>query len=201
MEKELWQILIDNRLDKYISILEENNIDKEIFIELTESDYVKLGITGDAMHKMMKLFSPNYAKLVEKSKIENLPKVSKNTVKAVEEKQISETISRVHKILIDNNLSEYIPVFDKHKIIDFDILSKLTENDLSELGVSAIGDRKKIKELFKIKSEKPEDKNSVVVTQTVTSEGTNTGGIVVSILVGAVLICIVLYYAIPRFIL
>jgi hypothetical protein len=102
----------------------------------------------------------------------------------------------------ENDISEYIPMFNQHKLNSFDIISRLTENDLSELGITAIGDRKKIKSLFETKEGKSEDtKNNVVVSQIVKSEETNTTGIIVSIIVGAVLICIVLYYAIPRFIL
>jgi hypothetical protein len=52
------------------------------------------------------------------------------------------------KILVDNNLEDCIPKFEKNKISDFDIISELTESDLEKIGISALGDRKKILKLF-----------------------------------------------------
>ncbi|MFP3042392.1 SAM domain-containing protein [Treponema primitia] len=198
MEKELWQVLIDNNLEPFVMIFEENNLDRELLSELTESDYVKLGITGEAIKKMLKLFSLNYKDKVQNPEISDF---SGNQEAIVETATTAKEISPVHKILLENNLSEYISIFDKHKLNSLDIISKLTENDLSELGIIAIGDRKKIKSIFDIAERKIDESNKVVVTQTVKSEETNTGGIIVSILIGAILISFVLYYAIPRFIL
>ncbi|MDR2193048.1 MAG: hypothetical protein LBP19_01035 [Treponema sp.] len=181
MEKELWQVLIDNGLESYVMVLEENNLDRELLSELTERDYVKIGITGEAMKKMLELFSSNYK---EKVPDNTVPVVLENQVTAVEAMPV---VSPVHKRLIDNGLSEYVSVFDKNKLDSFDIVSKLTENDFSELGITAIGDRKKIKSLFEIKERKTEDINNVVVTQMINSEGANNGSILGAGIIGAVL--------------
>jgi hypothetical protein len=195
--------LIQNGLKEFITVFEENNLDSDMLPELTMDDYRKLGIPEDAADKIMGFFSAP-SNLVSSQSMQglanNIPAASTNQVTTIKTGNSPVPDSPVHNILTQNGLSEYVPIFDRHKLIDFDVISKLTEGELSELGIHAIGDRKKIKELFHITEKKEEDSN-VVVTQTVKSEGTNTAGIVVSILVGAVLICIVLYYAIPRFLL
>jgi hypothetical protein len=205
MTCELRKTLTDNGLEDFISILEENNLDREILFELTEADYRKLGIPEDAVEKMVNLFAANPSC---SAKSQNMQADNNNVAQMMSVKQVTPIPinldpvenSPVHIKLIENSFAEYVPIFDQHKLTSFDIIAKLTESDLSELGIHAIGDRKKIKELFHIEEKKPKD-NNVVVTQTVKSGGTDTAGIIVSILVGAVLICIVLYYAIPRFIL
>jgi hypothetical protein len=64
------------------------------------------------------------------------------------------------------------------------------------LGIHAIGDRKKIKELFRINEKKAED-NNVVVTQNVATEKSNGWLVAISVIVGAIIIGIIIYYAIP----
>jgi hypothetical protein len=204
MSDDVRNILINNGFEEFIPVFEENNLDKEILSELTEADYRKLGVPDDAVDKMMLLFSvssnSSSPQTLAGSVNDYVTVASIN--QEIPAKSVTSPVSDspIHNMLIQNGLVEYVPLFDQHKLTSFDVISKLTEGDLSELGIHAIGDRKKIKELFHINENKAED-NNVVVTQTVKSEGTNTAGIVVSILVGAVLICIVLYYAIPRFIL
>ena len=56
------------------------------------------------------------------------------------------------KILEENNLAEYIKLFEQHKILDVDTLSDLNESELETIGVSALGDRKKIVKLFSSKA-------------------------------------------------
>ncbi|MDR0910642.1 MAG: hypothetical protein LBM77_12865 [Spirochaetaceae bacterium] len=158
MEAESWKILFDNNLEKYISILEENNIDMEILSELTDTDYIKLGITGSDMQKMKQLF-----------------------MKEIIEVPVTIEDSPVHKILRENQLDEYIPIFDKHKLNTFDIISKLNENDLTELGITVIGDRKKIKSLFIEGSATTQDSGSNVnVNQTVNVGGESHTGVKVA---------------------
>ncbi|MDR1893758.1 MAG: hypothetical protein LBQ61_03570 [Spirochaetales bacterium] len=54
----------------------------------------------------------------------------------------------LREILENNGLREYINIFTKHKILDVDIVSELSEIDLEKIGVQALGDRKKIIKLF-----------------------------------------------------
>jgi len=61
------------------------------------------------------------------------------------------------RILKENGLGEYIETFRKHKLTTKEIISELTDQDLLDIGVSLLGDRKKILLLFKDKS-KTEDK-------------------------------------------
>jgi hypothetical protein len=151
---ELEKIFIENDLVEFISIFEENNLDREILSELTESDYKKLGIPEGAITKMLKLFSTNSSNSEEHQK--NIQGNTNSTLPTAPMEQIVPTeithsfvaSSPVHTMLIDNGLSEYVAIFDQHKLTSFDIVSKLTESELSELGIHAIGDRKKIKELF-----------------------------------------------------
>ena len=54
----------------------------------------------------------------------------------------------VENILAENNLEEYIDLFKKNKLTDFDVVSNLTESDLEKLGITIMGDRKKILLIF-----------------------------------------------------
>ena len=51
-------------------------------------------------------------------------------------------------ILIENNLNEYIEVFEKNKLTDPEILVEINESDLEKIGINALGDRKKIVKIF-----------------------------------------------------
>jgi hypothetical protein len=188
MEEKTWQVLIDNGLRSYIMVLEDNNIDEEILSELTETDYVKLGITSDDRRKMIRLFS-NEA-FIEEKQVAGAQKLS--VVTALETKPVIKEVSPVHKILIDNDLSEYIAIFDKHNLTSFNIISKLSESDLSEIGVTSIGDRKKIKDIFNIKDENSGDSN-VVVTQTVNAGG--AGSTIIGVVIGGLIVFgIIMWY-------
>jgi len=56
--------------------------------------------------------------------------------------------NELRQILEKNNLTEYIELFEQHKILDADILSELSEPELEKIGITALGDRKKILKLF-----------------------------------------------------
>jgi hypothetical protein len=56
-------------------------------------------------------------------------------------------------LLDENNLANCISIFEQHRLFDIDTVSDLTESDLEKIGISALGDRKKILKLF---SSKPE---------------------------------------------
>ena len=51
-------------------------------------------------------------------------------------------------ILLENNLEAYIPCFESNKLLDFDIIAELDENDLEKIGILIMGDRKKIVKLI-----------------------------------------------------
>jgi hypothetical protein len=54
----------------------------------------------------------------------------------------------VPAILEENGLSEYITIFEQNKLNSIDVLSGLTENDYIRMGVTVLGDRKKMVKLF-----------------------------------------------------
>jgi hypothetical protein len=51
-------------------------------------------------------------------------------------------------ILLENNLGEYFDLFENDKLTDLEMISELTESDLEKLGISIMGDRKKILKIF-----------------------------------------------------
>jgi hypothetical protein len=56
-------------------------------------------------------------------------------------------------ILENNNLQDFILIFEKNKILDIETASELTDTDLEKIGISALGDRKKILRIFSQKLE------------------------------------------------
>jgi hypothetical protein len=52
------------------------------------------------------------------------------------------------EVLKSNNLAEYIGLFEQHKILDLDTLSEINGEELEKIGITALGDRKKILRLF-----------------------------------------------------
>jgi hypothetical protein len=53
-------------------------------------------------------------------------------------------------VLLENNLGEYIDVFEKNRLTDLEIISELTELDLEKLGIAVMGDRKKILKIYSV---------------------------------------------------
>ena len=47
-------------------------------------------------------------------------------------------------MFLENNLEEYCDIFEKNKLTDLDIIAELNETDLEKLGITIMGDRKKI---------------------------------------------------------
>ena len=54
----------------------------------------------------------------------------------------------IKKILEENDLLDYFPIFEQNKLISFYILNEITEEDYEKIGISIIGDRKKLIKLF-----------------------------------------------------
>lgn len=52
------------------------------------------------------------------------------------------------EILAQNNLVEYVELFETHKLNTLDDLKELTESDYTEIGITALGDRKRLLKLF-----------------------------------------------------
>ena len=66
-------------------------------------------------------------------------------------RRIMEAFSAVagySRILTEAGLSEYIPLFLRHRITDINTIASLTSEELREMGVEAIGDRRRIMEAF-----------------------------------------------------
>jgi hypothetical protein len=50
----------------------------------------------------------------------------------------------LRKILTDNDLMALIPVLEKQRINDIEIIAELNESDLEKIGIDKLGDRKKL---------------------------------------------------------
>ena len=69
---------------------------------------------------------------------------------------------KLKEILEKNNLTEYMSIFEQHKVLDIDTMSELNENELEKIGINALGDRKKILKLFSPKNiNNPQPVNSI----------------------------------------
>jgi hypothetical protein len=66
-------------------------------------------------------------------------------------------------VLLENNLGEYIEIFEKNKLTNLEIISELTEPDLEKLGITIMGDRKNILKLFLLKNKKFEETKSIII--------------------------------------
>ena len=51
-------------------------------------------------------------------------------------------------ILLENNLGEYINIFTENKLTEIEIIIGLTDSDLEKIGITTLGDRKKILNIF-----------------------------------------------------
>ena len=54
--------------------------------------------------------------------------------------------------LLENGLAEYIELFEKEKLLSFEDIVDLNKDDFKELGINALGDRKKLMTLIKSSS-------------------------------------------------
>jgi hypothetical protein len=83
-------------------------------------------------------------------------------------------VKGIKEILEENGLSEYISTFEQNKLTSADVLAELTENDYVQIGITVMGDRKKMMRLFSGKS-------AGAVTgygaQTVPQNNTGAGGV------------------------
>lgn len=56
--------------------------------------------------------------------------------------------NELKEIFEQNNLAEYVELFETHKLNTIDDLKELTESDYTEIGITALGDRKRLVKLF-----------------------------------------------------
>lgn len=69
------------------------------------------------------------------------------------------TSEEIKQKLTENGLENYIPVFEQNHLFDESILLSMTNEDYVEIGVSILGDRKKLLSIFSKKAEeKPAEK-------------------------------------------
>jgi hypothetical protein len=82
----------------------------------------------------------------------NLPTVNINKTEGKtggKEKSFSKFVGRNYKdILLENNLGEYVTLFTENKLTDIPIISGLTDSDLEKIGITILGDRKRILQIF-----------------------------------------------------
>jgi hypothetical protein len=60
-------------------------------------------------------------------------------------------------ILLENDLEEYVDIFEKNKLTNLEIIIELTESDLEKLGIMVMGDRKKILKIYSANKNKKEN--------------------------------------------
>lgn len=65
------------------------------------------------------------------------------------QRNLNKFIGKNYKdILTESGLSEYCELFEKNKLTDLQIIFELSDNDLKEIGITAMGDRKRILAAF-----------------------------------------------------
>lgn len=78
---------------------------------------------------------------------------SKNLILSNKKEKYIKFIGKNWKdILMENNLEEYISIFENNKLTDLETITELNETDLEKLGITIMGDRKKILKIFYVNS-------------------------------------------------
>jgi hypothetical protein len=79
----------------------------------------------------------------------NVHKTSETSDGRNTSKGFSKFVGKNYKdILLENDLNEYVDLFEKNKLTDISVISSLTEADLEKLGITIMGDRKLIMRIF-----------------------------------------------------
>jgi hypothetical protein len=81
------------------------------------------------------------------------------------------------KILTENDLADYISIFEQNKLNSIELLSDITESDYEKIGISALGDRKKLLKLFFKNENQDQTASQVTPAPTVVVEQKETHGI------------------------
>jgi hypothetical protein len=155
MSDDIRNILINNGFEEFIPVFEENNLDKEILSELTEADYRKLGVSDEAVDKIMKLFSRNSSDDTKFSEV--VP--AKDEHEIIDSKGGPKTSLLSDSLITklqDNGLSEYITIFERERLYSEELLRDLNQSDFEKLGVTFIGDQKKMLKLFSEQNNLPQ---------------------------------------------
>lgn len=67
---------------------------------------------------------------------------------------------KIKQKLTENKLETYIPIFEKNHLLDENILATMTDEDYLSIGITILGDRKKLILLFKSNTKNSSKKNS-----------------------------------------
>ena len=79
-------------------------------------------------------------------KITPVTRVENNFVTKINNIPDSEILEQFFK---NNNIDEYIEKFKLEKVFSSELIKELTDSDLEKLGISTLGERKKILKLFR----------------------------------------------------
>ena len=113
---------------------------------------------------------------------------------------------KIQNILINNDLVEYIQLFEQHRLDRIETLQDMTDNDYEKIGILAVGDRKKLVKLFSVKDTNNDETNvnvpvNVVVQETKSESGGHGLSAVLGILggiIGVVIVILIILASIPR---
>lgn len=78
-------------------------------------------------------------------------------------------------LLESEKLGQYIEMFEKNGIVDVDVFSELDQNDLKDMGMSVLGDRKRVMLAIKKLSSSPRDSQADLSDFYESEEGFNSG--------------------------
>jgi len=71
--------------------------------------------------------------------------ISNRNINVFTQSKYSSGFGKSYKdILLENNLDKYIKTFEENNLTEYSVLSEINEKDLEKIGISIIGDRKKI---------------------------------------------------------
>jgi hypothetical protein len=84
---------------------------------------------------------------------------------------------KIQNILISNDLQDYIPIFEMHKLDRIELINELTDEDFEKVGITILGDRKKIIKLFSsYQNEIEKHKENLSVPVNVIVQESQSGG-------------------------
>jgi hypothetical protein len=93
-------------------------------------------------------------------------------------------------ILIENGLMEHIAIFEQNKLVTQNSLADVTESDYEKMGITALGDRKKLLKLFFKDKHQEQSTPNIQAAPTVIVEQNKTHGVPI-LVVGIVIILVI----------
>ena len=106
---------------------------------------------GSKLEKQEVQTAKNYSSEIEGSDSinnSNEQTLQDSNAEVESENQVPESGAKVKQKLIENGLENYIPLFEENHLLDETVLSIMTSDDYVQIGVTIIGDRKKMQLLF-----------------------------------------------------